>query len=268
MATTLLALLDLRLSMAGLTLGPITTRVEAGEQIALLGPRRAGKSALLRLIAGDLAPTSGRLNLEGRPLAQWRAGELLGRRALLPQRQGLAFGMSVERVVALGRAARHESAAQQQRIVLAALTQAGVAHLGPQRLDRLSTAERTQVQLARVFAQAWETRAGLLLMDEAPAALPPTLAETLMQAACDFARQRDHALVAVLHDLKLAFARFERLWLLKDGRMLADCDALPATVPLLAQLYDTPLCLSPGTPGASVQIAPTARFAPCPTTPQ
>jgi iron complex transport system ATP-binding protein len=268
MATTLLSLLDLRLCMGARALGPITLRVEAGEQIALLGPGGAGKSTLLRLIAGDLAPSSGRLSLDGRPLAQWRAGELLGRRALLPQRQGLAFGLSVERVVALGRAARSEPASRQRAIVREALTQAGAAHLAGLRLDSLSGAERAQVQLARVFAQAWETRAGLLLMDEGPAPLPTSHLDSLMRAAGDFARQRGHALVAVLHDLDLAFRRFERLWLLKGGRMLADCDTLPATLPLLEQLYDTPLRLQLDDRGMAMRIDHPARFAPSPPTPQ
>ena len=104
-------------------------------------------------------------------------------------------------------------------------------------------AEISFEQLARVFAQAWDARDGLLLVDEPVAALDPGLSVSLMVAMSDFAAARGHALVAVLHDLNLALNHFDRLWLLKAGRMLADCDALPSTLPLLEQLYDTRLRL-------------------------
>ena len=238
----LLSLQDVRLSLGAAAIGPVTLRVDAGERIAILGPSGAGKSTLLRLIARELRPAAGSLHFAGQPLAAWSSAELARRRAVLPQQHGVAFGLPVELVVALGRVAR-QGDGRQEAIVREALAQAQADHLHGRRFDTLSGGEQARVQLARVFAQAWDARDGLLLVDEPVAALDPGLSVALMAAMSEFADARGHALVAVLHDLNLALNHFDRLWLMKGGRLLADCDALPATLPLLEQLYDTRLRL-------------------------
>lgn len=223
-------------------LGPFSLRLAAGERVAILGPSGAGKSSLLKLLAKELKPASGCVWMDGRDLQAWPAAELALRRAVLPQAHGVAFGLPVELVVMLGRVARSDDP-QQPRIVRAALERAQAAHLWGRRFDTLSGGEQARVQLARVFAQLWDGRDGLLLVDEPLAALDPGLALALMDAIGDFAAERGHALVAVLHDLSLAMNHFQRLWLIKDGRVLADCDAVPAVLPLLEQLYEMRLRL-------------------------
>lgn len=238
----MLQLADVRVTLGRTEVGPVTLRLAAGERVAILGPSGAGKSTLLRLIARELAPARGTLLLDGRALKSWSPEALARRRAVLPQQHGVAFGLPVELVVALGRVAR-QGDGQQDAIVRGALLQAQAEHLVGRRFDTLSGGEQARVQLARVFAQAWDERDGLLLVDEPLAALDPGLSLSLMAAMSEFAAARGHALVAVLHDLNLALNHFERLWLMKDGRLLADCDALPSTLPLLEQLYGTRLRL-------------------------
>lgn len=240
--SALLTLQDVRVSLGSAAIGPLSLRLEAGERVAILGPSGAGKSTLLRLIARELKPGAGTLSFEGRPLSSWTSGDLARRRAVLPQQHGVAFGLPVELVVALGRVAR-QGDGRQESIVREALVQAQAEHLTGRRFDTLSGGEQARVQLARVFAQAWDARDGLLLVDEPVAALDPGLSLSLMASMTDFANRRGHALVAVLHDLNLALNHFDRLWLMKGGRLIADCDALPATLPLLEQLYDTRLRL-------------------------
>jgi iron complex transport system ATP-binding protein len=238
----LLQLDQARLHLGRQVLGPFHLQLQPGERVAILGPSGAGKSSLLRLIAGELAPSAGSVSLEGRDLAQQRPAALALRRAVLPQGQGLAFDLPVQLVVALGRVARVPDP-QQDEIVQAALICAQAAHLRGRHFASLSGGEQARVQLARVLAQLWDRRDGLLLVDEPLSALDPGLAMELMAALQGFARERGHALVAVLHDINQALNQFERLWLIKQGRVLADCDAVPAVLPLLEQLYEVRLRL-------------------------
>jgi iron complex transport system ATP-binding protein len=248
---TLLQLQDVRLRLGTLALGPFNLSLRAGERVAILGPSGAGKSSLLKLIAREHVPTSGRLLLDGRELAGWRPAALAQRRAVLPQSGSVAFGLPVELVVALGRVARWQDA-EQPRIVRAALAWARAEHLAERRFDSLSGGEQARVQLARVFAQMWDQHEGLLLVDEPLAALDPGLTLELMDAMQHFAAERGHALVAVLHDINLALNHFERLWLLADGHVRADCDAVPAALPLLEQLYGVRLRLLRDAEGVAV----------------
>lgn len=217
-------------------LGRFNLQLRAGDRIAILGPSGAGKSSLLKLLAKELPASQGSVSLGGRDLQHWSAPELARRRAVLPQAHGLAFALPVELVVSLGRVAR-EVDPTQMALVRQALAQAHASHLWGRRFDTLSGGEQARVQLARVFAQLWDAEGGVLLVDEPLAALDPGLVLELMHAMREFAAERGHALVAVLHDMSLAMNHFERLWLLKDGQILADCEAVPAVLPLLEQLY-------------------------------
>lgn len=255
--TRLLQLRDARVRLGPRELGPFTLGVAPGDSIAILGPSGAGKSTLLRLIARELAPSGGAIELDGRALEDCRPAELALRRAVLPQASGVAFGLPVELVVGLGRVARLDDPGR-DAIVAAALGEARAAHLAGRRFDGLSGGEQARVQLARVFAQAWDLRAGLLLVDEPLAALDPGLALELLETIKRFAAARGHALVAVLHDLTLAMNHFERLWLLADGRVRADCDAVPAALPLLEQLYGVRLRLLRDAEGCAI-VAGAAR---------
>lgn len=247
--------------------GPFNLAVQAGERIAILGPSGAGKSTLLKLMAGELAPRAGSVRLDGRPLAATPAAALARRRAVLPQSHRVAFGMPVELVVSLGRLARDPDPAQ-PAIVAQALAAARATHLAGRRFDTLSGGEQARVQLARVLAQLWDARGALLLVDEPLAALDPGLQWGLMDALLHFARERGHALVAVLHDINQALAGFDRLWLLQQGRFIADLPPEARSVPALERLYGLALrCITDGGGLAVLPLRATPRHgaAPAPT---
>lgn len=235
-SSSLLSLEGAVTRLPGLRIGPFDLQVRPGERIAILGPSGAGKSTLLRLMAGERAPHDGQAVLEQQPLGQWPLAALSRRRAVLPQSHSVAFGLPVELVVSLGRVAR-EPDPDQARTVAAALALAQAAHLVGRRFDTLSGGEQARVQLARVFAQLWDERDALVLVDEPLAALDPGLQFELMDALQRFTRERGHALVAVLHDINQAFAAFDRLWLLREGRLVGDLASGRGAVAALGALY-------------------------------
>jgi iron complex transport system ATP-binding protein len=162
--------------------------------------------------------------------------------------------MPVELVVGLGRIAR-EPDPHQAQTVASALQAACAGHLVGRRFDTLSGGEQARVQLARVLAQLWDVRDGLLLVDEPLAALDPGLQFELMDALRDFARTRGHALVAVLHDLNQALASFDRLWLVQDGQLVADLPADRSALAPLERLFGIQLRCIDGDDGRVAVLA-------------
>lgn len=260
-ATPLLALDAALTRLPGKRIGPFSMTIAPGERIAILGPSGAGKSTLLRMMAGERAPHEGTVSLDGRPMSGgangWPLPALARRRAVLPQSHTVAFGLPAELVVALGRVAREPDPAQAQ-VVGAALQLAQGNHLVGRRFDTLSGGEQARVQLARVFAQLWDERDALVLVDEPLAALDPGLQFELMDAMQQFARERGHALVAVLHDINQALAGFDRLWLLQNGRLNADLPSGRAAVAPLEALYGITLRCIEGIDG-DLAVVPMRR---------
>lgn len=144
------------------TLEGIDLTVRPGEFVALVGPSGCGKTTLLRLVAGLLSPTRGRVSVDGRPPAGMRAGTafVFQEPTLLPWRTvaaNVALGLELA-----GTSARERAAMAADRLALVGL--AGVAKKYP---HELSGGMRMRVSVARALAGAPR----LLLMDEPFSAL-------------------------------------------------------------------------------------------------
>lgn len=227
---------DLRALRGKNEFGPFSLRIKPGERIAILGPSGAGKTTLLQLIAGDLRSSSGSYDYQGVAMHAWSLYDLSKSRAVLPQSGELAFGLPVELVIALGRIARVGDSHLPEIITQAARI-AHCEHLLKRGFDSLSGGEKARVHLARVFAQLWDACDGLLLVDEPLASLDPGLQMELLSSMKQFASTRNHAMVAILHDINQAMQHFDRLILVKEAKIVGDHVAGMGAIADLADLY-------------------------------
>jgi iron complex transport system ATP-binding protein len=199
----------------------VSLALGAGEALALVGPNAAGKSTLLRTLAGLLLPSRGAVRLDGRPLAAWPRGALARTLALVtPQDEGPGT-LAVEDRVALGRYPHRGPfrplVEEDRAAVVRALRRTGIESLSRRRLGTLSAGERQLATLARGLAQ--EPR--VLLLDE-PAAHLDIGHQLRLFRVLDEVRAAGVAVLAVVHDLQRAAAWAERMVLLDHGRVAAE----------------------------------------------
>ncbi|MET7772261.1 heme ABC transporter ATP-binding protein [Nocardia sp. NPDC005366] len=226
-------------SRARRVLDTVDFEVVAGQVVALVGPNGAGKSTLLAALAGELTPTEGTVELDGRRLDDWTPLDMARRRAVLPQSHTVGFPFTAREVVAMGRApwARTERGEHDDERIDAALAAADVRHLAGRSFPTLSGGERARVALARVLAQDTAT----LLLDEPTAALDLGHQESVLRLATSRAAA-GAAVVVVLHDLGIAAAYADRVAILESGRVAADGPPREVfTTELLTRVYEHPV---------------------------
>lgn len=205
----------------------VSLDIHGGELVAIVGPNGAGKTTLLRLLAGDAQPDGGRVEIDGRPIAEYSARELARRRAVMPQSSHLPFLFTAREVVRMGRApwegerGEREHGAQLADNVMR-LT--ATREYAPRAYPTLSGGEQSRVTLARVLAQ--ETP--ILVVDEPTAHLDPRHQHLVLDLLHELAAE-GAAIVAVLHDLNLAAAYADRAAVLHRGELVC-CDAPAAAL--------------------------------------
>ena len=231
-AAPLLETRALALRAAGRTLVEhLAWRVDAGQRWCVIGRNGAGKSLVLRALAGLGVPErSGDVLWQGRPQADWPAGAAASLRALMPQQAQDRFALTVERVLALSEVAASPARSSE---LLAALD---IAALAGRRVDQLSGGERQRVALAQCAMQG----AGLMLLDEPVSFQDPAhqqvVGRWLTQAATPGSGER--AWVASAHDPSwIARVATHVLALSGDGRWQAGPVDEILSAPVLERTY-------------------------------
>lgn len=204
-------------SRDGVRLHPTTARIRAGVVTTIVGPNGSGKSSLIGVIAGDLHPSSGSLRIAGRDLADMTPRDRAQARSLLSQERQVAFGFTVEDVVAWGRSAWRGSpeSRHDHSIIEQALTDLDLMPMRRRSVSTLSGGERTRVHLARVLAQ----RAPLLLLDEADADLD-LVGRAILDDAVRRHTERGGSAIVVTHDIFRARQLASDALVLSQGRVL------------------------------------------------
>jgi molybdate transport system ATP-binding protein len=179
------------------------------ETVALVGPSGAGKTTILRAVAGLRAPDRGRIALG--PEVWFDAGAGVDRPpedrsvGLVFQEYALFPHMTVRRNVAFGASAHVDEL----------LERLGIAHLAGERPDRVSGGERQRVALARALAR----EPGVLLLDEPLSALDAHTRAGVRAHLQDVLAQLRLPTLIVTHDFRDATALADRIGVIVEGRL-------------------------------------------------
>jgi iron complex transport system ATP-binding protein len=230
----------LQITLGENAFGPFSFTIAPGERIAILGPSGAGKTTLLKLMSGELRSHFGSYELKGTAIQTWSLRALSRARAVLPQSSEVAFRLMAHLVIGLGRIAI-EGDLKRDAIIRHSARLSSCEHLLNRSFNTLSGGEKARIHLARVFAQLWDEQNSLILVDEPLASLDPGLQIELLESMKQYANARNHAIVAILHDINQAMHHFDRLILVKDGNLVGDYASGIGAVSDLADLYQIQL---------------------------
>jgi iron complex transport system ATP-binding protein len=203
----------------------VSLEVEPGRMTVLIGPNGAGKSTLIRLMSGELRPTSGAILCGDEDVARFSPARLALRRAVMTQAIQVSSPFLTHEIVRLGvDGIGRVSARDRARIVEQCLAAADALPFVSQAYATLSGGEQRRVQFARALAQIEAARTvhdrQALLLDEPVANLDLPHQLALLDAARAVARQ-GVAVLAVLHDFNLASRYADVLALMNKGAIVA-----------------------------------------------
>jgi iron complex transport system ATP-binding protein len=195
--------------------------LDRGVMGALIGPNGCGKSTLMRLMAGVLAPSEGDILVDGRALRAVDSRDRARLIAYVPQSIGRAFPFSALEIVLTGRSPYLPRFAFEDRHdvekAIRAMEAIGIAGLTGRRITELSGGERQLVSLARALAQ--ESR--ILLLDEPAASLDLKHRATIIRTLTELRRRRGLTVLMVTHDLSLVASEFSIIFAMRRGTLAA-----------------------------------------------
>jgi iron complex transport system ATP-binding protein len=208
----------------------ITLDAAAGEFVGLIGPNGSGKTSLLRCAFRFSKPPEGAVALDTTDIwdapPRWAAQRI----AVLLQELPDDFGLSVEQIARMGRTPHKRlldgDTPEDAAIVAAALRDVDMWRDRERAFATLSGGEKQRVLLARALAQ----QPSVLMLDEPTNHLDLRHQVELLRLV----KRQNITTLATIHDLNLAAAFCDRLYVISDGAIVAQ--GTPETVLTAAML--------------------------------
>jgi len=223
-----LATLALSRHFAGLVaVRDVSISLHQGELHAIIGPNGAGKTTLVNMLSGEIKPTAGRIELEGRQVTgepAWRMVHLGVGRSF--QRTNIFASLSVlenvrlaaQAVAVVRRNASGEPWSKDELVERArgALVRAGLGEADARVAGTLSHGEQRQLEIAMTLAG----NPKVLLLDEPLAGMGPEESQRMTVLLKGLARE--HAVLLIEHDMDFVFAVADWMTVLAEGRVIAE----------------------------------------------
>jgi NitT/TauT family transport system ATP-binding protein len=191
----------------------LSLTIDPGEFVCVVGPSGHGKSTVLNLIAGFIAPTSGRVVCNGRAVSGSGPD-----RGVVFQTDTLFLWRRVGENIAYGLKARHVPKPEREATVARLLEVVGLTRFAHAWPKQLSGGMRRRVAIATVFANEPE----VLLMDEPFSGLDYARRIALHQVLVDLWSTVGNTVFFVTHNLEEALTLADRIIVLIRGRVVRD----------------------------------------------
>lgn len=195
----------------------ISIDVNSKEIIGIIGPNGSGKSTFLKCIYRTLKPSSGIIKLGDINLDGIKLKESAKKMAVVSQHNYYDFDFSVGEMVLMGRSPHKKmmerDSYRDYEIMNDALKRVDMLHFKDRNFNSLSGGEQQRIILARALAQETDC----LILDEPTNHLDIKYQLQLM----NIVKSLDIEVIAAIHDLNIVAMYCDKIYVLKDGRIVA-----------------------------------------------
>ena len=199
----------------------INAEICTGELVGIIGCNGAGKSTLLKTIRGLLPAKEGQIIFFGQPLASYGEKEIARRVAYLQQNVETGFGYTGLDIVLTGRYPYKkwwESETDEDKALARdCMSYTGTLDLAERPITEVSGGQKQRILLAKVLAQ----QTPILFLDEPTTGIDMVYKEEVFRFARELSTM-GKTILMVVHELDLAAAYCSRIFLLGEGKLLAD----------------------------------------------
>lgn len=194
--------------------GPLTADIEQGEVVGLLGLNGAGKTTTLRVLACDLLPSAGSVEIDGVDVVAEpdRVRRMIG---YLPDVPPLYDEMSVRRYLRFTAQLRGVSSTNAPRMVGAALEETGLVRVADAPIASLSHGYRQRVGIAQAIVH----QPKLVVLDEPSSGLDPVQIKDMRRLVRGLGGER--TVLVSSHNLPEISETCDRLLVIGDGTIVA-----------------------------------------------
>lgn len=193
----------------------VSLELKTGELLSILGPSGCGKTTLLNIVAGFLAPTAGKLTLDGVQITEPSA-----QRGMVFQQGALFDWMNVRENVAFGPKMSGQKPAEYAERVDHLLNVVGLQDFKQKAVYELSGGMQQRVSLARCLANEPD----VILMDEPLGALDALTREKMQSLILKLWKETGKTIILITHSVEEALLLGERLLVMapRPGRILKE----------------------------------------------
>jgi len=231
-----------------------------GTITGIIGPNGSGKTTILRLLDGIIAPLSGEVVLRGNtPLSSLKRKEIARHIAMVPQNGGSYFYQTVFQFAIQGRSPHLSlmgfESMRDEEIAREVLEMTQLSHYLDARVSELSGGEKQRLLLARALAQQTE----ILLLDEFTANLDINYQVELMRLVRRITREKRLATLVVSHEINILGTFCDRVILMSQGVIRHQGSVQEVmTKEHLKQLFGLDFTVRP-LPGGRMEVLPTIQ---------